>query len=180
MFKDAIRFIATLEERKPSPSLPMELDALFGKLARSSSANCAFEFEDAIWAAWIAHPDRTASCNMESAISAIAGRNYGDAEKILNDLVAAYPDWAEAWNKRATLYFLQGRDFESVDDIIRTLELEPRHFGALSGFAQICLRHNQQDSALLAFDAVLSINPHLPVVQITRDELLQNCRQRNH
>lgn len=180
MFEDAIRVIATLDHRRPSPSQPAELDGLFAKLADKGSADCSFLVEDAIWAAWLAHPTREATSKMECAIAAIAGRNYCEAERTLNDLVAGYPDWSEAWNKRATLYFLQGRDRESVSDITRTLELEPRHFGALSGFAQICLRHNQPDAALVAFDAVLAINPHLPVVQIARDELLRTCQRRRH
>lgn len=180
MFEDALRVIATLDHRRPSPSQPAELDSLFAKLADGASADCSFTVEDAIWAAWLTHPTREACTKMECAIAAIARRNYCEAERTLNKLVTAYPEWSEAWNKRATLYFLQGRDQESVRDIIRTLELEPRHFGALSGFAQICLRHNQPDAALVAFDAVLAVNPHLPVVQIARDELLRTCQRSRH
>ena len=88
--------------------------------------------------------------------------------------MAARPDWAEAWNKRATLYYMLGRDEDSVRDIHRTLELEPRHFGALSGFAQICLRAGDRGSALVAFETALRINPHLNLVQAAVVELNQS------
>ena len=180
MFDDAIRVIVGLGDRRPAPSVPAELDDLFARLADRATTECAYVVEDAIWAAWLVHPAADATQRMEEAISAIAKRTFVRAESVLNDLIADYPDWAEAWNKRATLYFLQGRDRESIADIVQTLALEPRHFGALSGFAQICLRHDQPDTALIAFDAVLAINPHLPIVQIARDELLVACRQCHH
>lgn len=180
MFDDAVRLIVGLGDRRPASSVPAELDDLFARLADSSSADCAYLVEDAIWAAWLAHPATDATLRMEKAIASVAKRTFVDAERLLNDLTADYPDWAEAWNKRATLFFLQGRDRESIADIVQTLVLEPRHFGALSGFAQICLRHDLPDTALIAFDAVLSINPHLPIVQIARDELMRTCQQSRH
>ena len=80
-------------------------------------------------------------------------------------------DWAEAWNKRATLYFLQDRDEESVADIEATLKLEPRHFGALGGFGQICLRQDEPVSARIAFEKALLVNPHLDGVREIVHEL---------
>src|SRR3546814_6427569 len=105
----------------------------------------------------IAHDDPHLENRMQQAIGAIAQRRFADAETQLNDLVAAAPDWAETWNKRATLYYLTHRDAESVADIRRTLELEPRHFGAICGFGQICLRHGEMAAAAEAFAAALEI-----------------------
>ena len=83
------------------------------------------------------------------------------AERVLDDLVRDHPDWAEAWNKRATLYFILDRDGDSTADIVETLRLEPRHFGALSGFGQICLRRGDEAGALVAFEEAVRIHPGL-------------------
>ena len=69
------------------------------------------------------------------------------AKEVFDRLIERHPTWAETWNKRATVYFLQGRDSASISDIYLTLELEPRHFGALGGFAQICMRNGAADAA---------------------------------
>ena len=85
-----------------------------------------------------------------------------------------HPDYAEAWNKRATLYYLQRRDAESVASIRRALELEPRHFGAICGFGQILIDQGDRTGAAFAFDAALRLNPHLGgEVRRTADELLR-------
>jgi Flp pilus assembly protein TadD len=98
---------------------------------------------------------------MGKAIGAMARANLGEAADLLDALVLDAPGWAEVWNKRATLHFLQERDLESVRDIQRTLALEPRHFGAMSGFGQICLRAGNDVAALVAFQAALALNPNL-------------------
>jgi len=85
-----------------------------------------------------------------TATRALTALDFPAAEDILARLVATHPDFAEAWNKRATLYYMQSRDEESVASIHRTLELEPRHYGAICGFAQICLSLGDTDSALFA------------------------------
>src|SRR3546814_10353389 len=85
----------------------------------------------------IAHDDPHLENRMQQAIGAIAQRRFADAETQLNDLVAAAPDWAETWNKRATLYYLTHRDAESVADIRLILFLDALHPPALAnaGFA---------------------------------------------
>lgn len=165
MYQNTLKLIVTLDKRRPADSLPPQLDGLFQQLAADPLARNAYEVEDMIWEIWTGHPEPLAATMMNNAIAAVAEKRYDTAENIFTELVAARADWAEAWNKRATLYFLQGRDEHSVRDIHRTLELEPRHFGALSGFAQICLRAGDRGSALVAFETALRINPHLSMVQ---------------
>ncbi len=130
-----------------------------------------FEVEDEIWEAWAAHPDPALAARLDAAIAAIAAADFDRGRAILDELVADAPDYAEAWNKLATLEFLRGRDRESVAAIARTLELEPRHFGAISGFAQICLRNGDPAAAGLAFEAALRLNPRLTAVRIAVEEL---------
>jgi tetratricopeptide (TPR) repeat protein len=84
---------------------------------------------------------------------------------ILNRLVGAQPDFAEAWNKRATLHFLMGNYEASLADIDKVLDLEPRHFGALSGRGMIYQRQKKYGAALAAFNDALAINPNMPSVK---------------
>ena len=174
MYQNTLKLIVTLEHRRPAESLPRQLDTLFLQLAADPLARNAYEIEDMIWEIWTDHSEPLAAAMMNNAIAAVAEKRYDTAENIFTELVAARPDWAEAWNKRATLYYMLGRDEDSVHDIHRTLELEPRHFGALSGFAQICLRAGDRGSALVAFETALRINPHLNLVQEAVIELNQS------
>ncbi len=180
MFEDTLKLIVTWKERPPAETLPAHLHKLFQMLAAAMSLKDAYEVEDLIWEAWTECRDPDGSAAMRQAIGSIAKNDYGAAEKVLNTLVQAQPRWAEAWNKRATLFFLQGRDTESIQDINRTLELEPRHFGAISGFAQICLRSNDHDSALIALETALNINPHLAAVRAMMEKLKRQSRPSMH
>ncbi len=171
MFDETLKLILALAERSPAPTLPHRLDALFGRLARAADAVEASRVEDAIWGEWMSHPDPLVEERLELATRAIGAGDHADAETLLDELVAAEPGYAEAWNKRATLYFRLGRDADSVHDIHRTLALEPRHFGAICGFGQIALRRGERTAALFAFDAALAINPHLGAVRAAREEL---------
>lgn len=141
------------------------LEHLFAALREGSAARPSHEIEDEIWAIWTSHADPALEARLQRAISGIARRRYAEAEQVLDDLVRAAPRWAEAWNKRATLLYLQQRDAESISDIRQTLQLEPRHFGAICGFGQICMRHGEQAAAASAFEAALRLNPHLENVR---------------
>ena len=180
MFDETLKLILALDGRKPAPTLPRRLDALFERLARAANAVEASQLEDAIWTAWMSHPDAVAEERLELATRAIGAGDHADAETLLDELVGTHPGYAEAWNKRATLYFRMDRDADSVRDIHRTLELEPRHFGAVCGFGQIALRRGQRTAALFAFDAALRINPHLGAVRTAREELAAEAHGTAH
>lgn len=180
MYEPTLKLILALDGVTPSPALPKRLDALFAQLRLSPPQPRAFEIEDLIWALWVEHPDRDVAKRMEAAINAIAMRSFDRAEELLNDLVTDRPTYAEAWNKRATLYFIQQRDRESVVDIEQTLRLEPRHFGAICGFGQICRRGGDPAGALAAFEVALGINPHMETIQATVAELRRSLRGTVH
>ncbi|MGL4240141.1 MAG: tetratricopeptide repeat protein, partial [Beijerinckiaceae bacterium] len=128
---------------------------------RSNPLRDPVETMELIWALWIAHQDERASHRMVAAVEAIAAGARDLAKPILDQLVSEFPDWAEAWNKRATLAFMDRRDEECLENIVRTLELEPRHFGAILGFAQVCLRHGRVQEAKAAFEIAMDLNPHI-------------------
>jgi tetratricopeptide (TPR) repeat protein len=151
--------LSCLFKQAPHPTLPRRLTALFRMLQGEDEDH--FETEDLIWAIWCDHPTTDYADRMEAATQAMAQKDFGACHALLARLQVDVPDWAEVWNKSATLYFLMGEDDKALIDIGRTLDLEPRHFGALAGFGEICLRHNEPDVAQLAFRAALAINPHL-------------------
>ena len=108
----------------------------------------ARELQNLVWALWTNHRDRRLDAAMEAASNALLEGRRDDARTMLDQLVADAPDWAEAWNKRAILAFSEDRDEDAVADILRVVELEPRHFGALAGLGQILARHGRAREAI--------------------------------
>jgi Tfp pilus assembly protein PilF len=153
---------------------------LFADLRSGVPPRPPHETEERIWALWASHPDAAVARRLELATRAMAREEYGRAGRLLDPLVNEYPDWSEAWNRRATLHYLDGRDTESFDDIRRTLELEPRHFGAVCGFAQICLRRGERAAALLAFETALAIHPRLAGIRAAIDDLSESLAANMH
>ncbi len=153
--------VLSLPERAPTGSSPRRLDALFRELAKGEPNRAPEDIEDLIWSVWISHPHSDAEGTMVAAVEAMAAGALDLAKPLLDRLTDDHPDWAEAWNKRATLAFIEKNDEEALAFIERTLCLEPRHFGAVAGFAQICLRHGRMREARAAFQVALGINPHL-------------------
>jgi tetratricopeptide (TPR) repeat protein len=171
MYAETLKLVAHLAERRPAPVLPSRLDQLFRRLALPDCQ--ADELEEEIWQLWMHHPHRRAALALDRAASDIAAQRFDLAETRLERLVRVCPDFPEAWNKRATLYYLQERDAESVRDIHRTLELEPRHFGALCGLGEICLGQGDVEAALFVFHAALRVNPHHDGARNTLEHLMR-------
>ena len=113
-----------------------ELDALFTELAKTKGE--AWQaIEHRIWILWSQSSSPSARFLMSRAVKAMNAKEFEDALVFLDDLTRLAPDFAEAWNKRATIHFILQNYGQSVADIQRTLALEPRHFGALSGLGMI-------------------------------------------
>lgn len=161
---DILGLIAARKARRPLRAYPA-VDALFRRLAAAAHAAEATLAEDGIWDAWMHHPHRAAAEALARATDDIAARRYDIAETRLTALLRSAPDFAEAWHKRATLYYLLGRDEECLEDIHRTLALEPRHFAAMLHFAEIALAaqpgERPAEAVRLACFAALSLHPHL-------------------
>ena len=138
------------------------LDSLFSQLQITDSGQKARTIEKFIWKIWRESGDVSVDQLMVDGVKAMGGGNYEGALIAFNSIVKGAPNFAEGWNKRATLYWLMG-DFEkSVEDINRTLALEPRHFGALSGLAMIRESQERPLDALQAFERALEIYPAIP------------------
>ena len=115
-----------------------------------------------IWQIWIEFDDRAVELLMEDGMAAMARRDYRGALGKFDQIVHIAPDFAEGWNKRATVHYLIGNYGESLSDIEKTLALEPRHFGALSGRGLVYIELEEEVLALESFEAALKVHPLLP------------------
>ena len=135
------------------------LDDLFAELARTGAPAEARLIEGRIWSEWMQSGSRTIDFLMGTAARAAQSGNPSLAFDHLDQIIVLVPDYAEAWNRRATLHFMQGNYDASVRDIEETLLREPRHFGALSGLGQIMMRLERPRDARDAFRRTLGVYP---------------------
>ena len=158
---EILRLIGNYRARRAVHGSPF-LDQLFRRLARCARAD-AEATEERIWDVWMHHPHRAAAHVLDLATRDLAARRYDIAETRLTLLLRSVPDFAEAWHKRAVLYYLLGRDDECLRDLRRTLELEPRHFGAMLHFVEILRAVHAADDVRFALRTARSIHPHLSI-----------------
>jgi tetratricopeptide (TPR) repeat protein len=137
------------------------LDQLFTQLKQSKNGGEARKWANLIWKEWFKTDNADAKRLMERAQFARRADLREDALKVLNMIVQIAPGYVEGWNQRATIYFMLGRDAESVADIQKVLQLEPRHFGALAGLGLIHMRANNWKSAIASFERALELHPFL-------------------
>lgn len=142
-----------------------ELPQLFEQLQISANQSEARELESQIWQHWLDAPDNRAQSLMKEVIQALSGSDFAVALELCDQLVELYPNYAEAWNKRATIHYLMGDHLASVADIRETIALEPKHFGAISGLGMIFMREQNFTAALDAFEKVLEISPASTAIQ---------------
>lgn len=147
------------------------LAALFEVLKSTPDREEALEAETRIWHIWLESGEEDIDALMARGVSAMNQHRFDDAIAVFDEIIQRAPGFAEGWNKRATVYFLQDNFPASVQDIQRTLALEPRHFGAIAGMGQIFLRRDDLAGALEAFEAVLRIHPHAPSIGEAVEEL---------
>jgi tetratricopeptide (TPR) repeat protein len=140
------------------------LDFLFGALKAAPDETSARHVEARIWAQWLHTPSDTAALLMLRAKTAMDAQQMDVAQKLLDSIVKLRPDYVEAWNRRATLYYLRNDYAHSLQDIEQVLVREPRHFGALAGLGMIMQELGDDKRALDAFRKALAINPHLEKV----------------
>ena len=140
------------------------LDFLFEALKVAPDADAAKLVEGRIWALWNASGSDTTDLLMTRVKTAIDGKDNNLALELLDAVIGLRPDYVEAWNRRATLYFANKDYVASLRDIRQVLAHEPRHFGALSGLGIIMQEFGEDKLALEAFRRALAINPYLPKI----------------
>lgn len=137
------------------------LDALFAQLKAAPDENAARAITDEIWRIWMTPPDPRLAARMQDVMMLRQTADFASAIGLLDEIVVAYPSYAEGWNQRATIYYMLGNYEKSLADIDKVLEFEPRHFGALVGRAVIYKTMGKEDLALADIQAALAIHPFL-------------------
>ncbi|MDE2380107.1 tetratricopeptide repeat protein [Bradyrhizobium sp.] len=145
----------------PKVDRTKNLDFLFGALKAAPDEVSAKHVEARIWAIWLHTPSDTAALLMTRAKTAVDAQKIDVAIKLLDSVIKLRPDYIEAWNRRATLYYMQNDYSRSLADIQQVLIREPRHFGALAGLGMIMQELGDEKRALDAYRKALAINPHL-------------------
>ncbi|WP_137930842.1 tetratricopeptide repeat protein [Mesorhizobium comanense] len=152
-----------------TPAQPMtkqaRLDKLFSDLKRERNEKAAERIAGNIWTEWFQSGSASIDLMMLWSQKAMDNQKFDVALDFLDQVVTLQPAYAEGWNRRATVHFMMKNYGKSMADIDRTLQLEPRHFGALSGLAQIMALTGHKQSALEAWQKVLAIYPMMRSAQ---------------
>lgn len=135
------------------------LDTLFAELKRERDERQAKRISERIWAEWRDSGSATANLLMQWADKAVTDKKNSLALDLLDQVVVLMPDYAEGWNRRATLNYAMGNHDKSMADISRVLALEPRHFGAISGMAAIMAAAGNDELEFKAWEQMLEIYP---------------------
>ena len=148
------------------------LNQLFEQLKKSNNTSLAFEVEMKIWNIWSTHPTHD---NLTQSLAKGSGlMSEGELEaayKIFSTIIESAPDWAEGWNKRATVLYLMGRYQESLEDIDEVLKHESRHFGALSGQGLVHTALENYEKAIKSYEAVQKIYPSIESAKVMIPQL---------
>lgn len=147
------------------------LDGLFEKLAVAKDKDSADLVAASIWRVWLDSGSDTIDLLTRRAIKAIDEKENEVALQILDEVVELAPDYAEGWNRRATVHYAMHHYGAAIHDVERTLALEPRHFGAMSGLGAMLKEIGRDDAALAIYRKALALHPYLPDALKAIDEL---------
>lgn len=142
-----------------------QLDNLFARLKKTRSERAAKRLASNIWSQWFRSGSASIDLLMQWSNEASQRKDYNIALDLLDQVTTREPDYAEGWNRRATLHFSMSNYSKSMSDIQKVLALEPRHFGALSGMAIILERSGRKEAALDAWSRALSVYPAMRSAQ---------------
>ena len=156
------------------------LDGLFARLQITESAGEAATITRQIWNLWHKHDDENVQLLMAQGRRLMSRGNFGEAIIYFTEAVKIAPEFAEGWNARATAYYLMGDLDLSTQDVKRTLRLESRHFGALSGQGSIFLQLQNNHAALAFFEKALEYNPHMAQVTENIERIREFDQTRGH
>lgn len=142
-----------------------DLDFLFSLLLKAENQEQGNLITNEIWKRWLLVDNSEVSDLLSAGINAMSQNKLVVALSLFDKVAEKSPRLAEGWNKRATVYYLLGMNSNSIKDIQKTLQLEPRHFGAMAGLAWISLEQGNYETAEAVLKKTLSINPFLIDVQ---------------
>lgn len=141
------------------------LDNLFSVLKQAENPGIIQSTENQIWEIWLQHSNTDVERLMQLGTQRMNSQRYTEALAVFSQIIESFPDYAEGWNKRATLYYVVGNLDASVADVEKTLQLEPRHFGALSGLGIVYIQRKELSKAKQAFENLIEVHPNSPNAQ---------------
>ena len=157
---------ANSEERE------LELNKLFNQLKNNSNASMAFDVEMKIWNIWSTHPSQENLTQLlADGSNLMTQHKLNKAYETFSKVISLDPNWAEGWNKRATVLYMLGRYEESQEDINEVLKLEKRHFGALSGQGLVQIELKNYERAINSYKEVQKIYPSMQSSKIMIPQL---------
>ena len=156
-----------------------ELNRLFKELKIKNSI-VTFEIEQKIWKIWSTHPNKNNLTSLLAKGSNLVNQNkLYEAEAIFSKVIKLDPNWAEAWNKRATVLYLLGEFQKSQNDIDKVLELEERHFGALAGQGLVNIQLKNYEKAIMSYKKAQEIYPTMKSPEIMIKEIKELIKQQS-
>ena len=159
-------------------SFPNERDTRLNQLFNELKANkskIAAIIEQEIWSLWSTHPtDQKLTARLEEGSMFVRNQQLTKARDIFTEVINIDQNWAEAWNKRATVLYMMGEFQKSQDDIDKVLALEARHFGALAGQGLVNIQLKNYEKAIRSYEQAQEIYPAMrsPKIMIKQIEEL--------
>jgi tetratricopeptide (TPR) repeat protein len=169
--------VPVLAQGKPTPD--STLDRLYERLAQAQSDKEAENIALLIDREQLKSGSDTTDLLMDRALTALQASHMDKAIKLLSAVIHLRPDYAEAWNKRATAYFLKNDYDHSIADIAQTLTRNPREYGAWSGLGMMLIDMGDKKHAYQALKKALEINPRLPIAKKAFDDLKEDVEGRD-
>jgi tetratricopeptide (TPR) repeat protein len=164
----ALELLAKLADMQLMPALVQALRDGDGRVRAAA--------QNVMWAIWLQSGNDRIDALMAEGIRLMEAERYPQAVEVFDQIIARAPDFAEGYNKRATVYYLM-LDFEkSIADIHKTLELNPVHFGALSGMGLCYLGLVEPRKALEWFERAIAVNPNMDTIQSYIQQLREFLR----
>ncbi|MEM9223293.1 MAG: tetratricopeptide repeat protein [Pseudomonadota bacterium] len=149
------------------------IDMMFARLAKATDERRARRIARHIMRRMSQSGSDTTDLLMAQAGKLMKSKSYAKALDVLDGVVRLQPDFAEGWNRRATVYFLMGEYGRSIADIEQVLRREPRHWGALAGLSMILVAIDKKEDAIIVMDRALTIHPNLTRMKERREKLIQ-------
>jgi tetratricopeptide (TPR) repeat protein len=156
---------------------PADAPALLGVLADPDEVVRVLA-EHSVWQVWSRSGDKDVDAQLQDGVEQMSRGDQPGAVETFSRIIQRKPDFAEAWNKRATAYFLMGENEKSLRDCDEVMKRNPAHFGALAGYGQIYLRLDQPERALTYFRRALRINPNMRGIEQVIPEIEQLLTER--
>ena len=157
----------------------VRLNQLFNEL-KVNKAKVASIVEQEIWSLWSTHPtDEKLTARLEEGSMFVRNQQPNRARDIFTEVIKLDENWAEAWNKRATVLYMLGEYQKSQDDIDKVLELEPRHFGALAGQGLVNIKLKNYEKAIRSYEEAQEIYPSMKTPDVMIKQLKEIIKQQS-